>query len=96
MQVKKGDTGEKSLTVPIAQTSTYVFEDTHAVKAFVAGQNPQIDYGRYGNPTQHAAEIQARRIGRCRGRYFIFVGHECCDDYATGHAVDRAPRGDYG
>ena len=30
----------KSLTVPIAQTSTYVFEDTQAVKAFVAGTKP--------------------------------------------------------
>ena len=52
----------KSLTVPIAQTSTYVFEDTHAVKAFVDGQNPQIDYGRYGNPTQHAAESKLAEL----------------------------------
>ncbi|MCY3870003.1 MAG: aminotransferase class I/II-fold pyridoxal phosphate-dependent enzyme, partial [Gemmatimonadetes bacterium] len=52
----------KSLTVPIAQTSTYVFEDTQAVKAFVAGKNPQIDYGRYGNPTQHAAESKLAEL----------------------------------
>lgn len=52
---ERGHWGQ-SLTVPIAQTSTYVFEDSGAVKAFVAGENRQIDYGRYGNPTQHAAE----------------------------------------
>jgi cystathionine gamma-synthase len=52
---KRGYWG-KSLTVPIAQTSTYVFEDSRAVMDFVAGKNPQIDYGRYGNPTQNVAE----------------------------------------
>ena len=51
-----------SLTVPIAQTSTYVFEDTQAVKGFVSGENPQIDYGRYGNPTQHAAESKLAEL----------------------------------
>ena len=47
---------EHSLTVPIAQTSTYVFEDTQAVEDFVAGRSTRLDYGRYGNPTQHIAE----------------------------------------
>ncbi len=51
----KGHWGH-SLTVPIAQTSTYVFEDTQAVQDFVAGRSERIDYGRYGNPTQHVAE----------------------------------------
>lgn len=47
---------QQSLTVPIAQTSTYVFENSQAISDFLAGKNDQIDYGRYGNPTQHAAE----------------------------------------
>ncbi|MEE2754827.1 MAG: aminotransferase class I/II-fold pyridoxal phosphate-dependent enzyme [Candidatus Latescibacterota bacterium] len=51
----KGHWGH-SLTVPIAQTSTYVFEDTQAVNDFVSGESLRIDYGRYGNPTQHVAE----------------------------------------
>lgn len=51
-----------SLTVPIAQTSTYVFENTRAVLDFVGGENPQIDYGRYGNPTQHVAEEKLAEI----------------------------------
>lgn len=45
-----------SLTVPIAQTSTYVFENTQAVDDFVSGREARLDYGRYGNPTQHIAE----------------------------------------
>lgn len=51
----KGHWG-RSLTVPIAQTSTYVFENSAAIQDFLAGKNDQIDYGRYGNPTQHVAE----------------------------------------
>ena len=47
-----------SLTVPIAQTSTYVFEDSQAVNDFVSGRKPRLDYGRYGNPTQHVAEAK--------------------------------------
>ena len=38
----KGHWGQ-SLTVPIAQTSTYVFPDTKAVEDFVAGRSPQLD-----------------------------------------------------
>ena len=52
----------QALTVPIAQTSTYVFRDSGAVKAFVAGENRQIDYGRYGNPTQHVAECKLAEL----------------------------------
>ncbi|MCZ6632088.1 MAG: aminotransferase class I/II-fold pyridoxal phosphate-dependent enzyme [bacterium] len=57
--VHAGETGAywgNSLTVPIAQTSTYVFEDSDAVHRFVTGEEVRIDYGRYGNPTQHVAE----------------------------------------
>ncbi|MCE2437872.1 MAG: PLP-dependent transferase, partial [Candidatus Latescibacteria bacterium] len=45
-----------SLTVPIAQTSTYVFENTGAVDDFVSGRSTRLDYGRFGNPTQQIAE----------------------------------------
>lgn len=45
-----------SLTVPIAQTSTYVFENSQAVEDFISGKESRLDYGRYGNPTQHIAE----------------------------------------
>ena len=51
-----------TLTVPIAQTATYVFEDMTAVGEFAAGTNPQLDYGRYGNPTQTIAEKKLAEI----------------------------------
>lgn len=53
-----------ALTTPIVQTSTYTFEDTAEIMAFMrqkaeAGGKPsRVDYGRYGNPTQSAAEAK--------------------------------------
>jgi cystathionine gamma-synthase len=39
-----------------------VFENTQAVADFVSGENTQIDYGRYGNPTQNVAEKKLAEI----------------------------------
>ncbi|MDA0748551.1 MAG: aminotransferase class I/II-fold pyridoxal phosphate-dependent enzyme, partial [bacterium] len=53
-----------SLTVPIAQTSTYVFENMQAVADFASGKSTRLDYGRYGNPTQEIAE---RKLAELEG-----------------------------
>lgn len=45
-----------ALTVPIYQTSTYVFRNTQEVIDFKEGRIEKGEYGRYGNPTVHAAE----------------------------------------
>jgi cystathionine gamma-synthase len=45
-----------ALTVPIYQTSTYVFRDTQELIDFKEGRIDKGEYGRYGNPTVHAAE----------------------------------------
>ncbi|UCC62785.1 MAG: aminotransferase class I/II-fold pyridoxal phosphate-dependent enzyme [Anaerolineae bacterium] len=50
-----------ALTTPIVQSSTFTFEDTAEILAFMqrkaAGEGPARDeYGRYSNPTQRAAE----------------------------------------
>jgi cystathionine gamma-synthase len=45
-----------ALTVPIYQTSTYVFRDTQELVDFKEGRIEKGEYGRYGNPTIHAAE----------------------------------------
>lgn len=47
-----------SLTVPIAQTATYVFRDTAELTAHMSGLTDRMEYGRYGNPTQRAAEVK--------------------------------------
>lgn len=45
-----------ALTVPVYQTSTYVFQDTQELIDFKEGRIDKGEYGRYGNPTVHAAE----------------------------------------
>ena len=45
-----------AITVPIYQTSTYVFRDTQELIDFKEGRIEKGEYGRYGNPTVHAAE----------------------------------------
>jgi cystathionine gamma-synthase len=46
----------QSLINPIAQTATYVFSSLEEFEAFKAGEKDLFEYGRYGNPTQRAAE----------------------------------------
>ena len=46
----------KSLTVPITQTSAYVFENLEEYEAYKAGQTEDLEYARYGTVTQLAAE----------------------------------------
>lgn len=50
--------GENALTTPIYQTSTYVFGESQEILDYNAGTNPRWEYGRYGNPTQRAAELK--------------------------------------
>lgn len=45
-----------AMTMPIACTSTYVFEDTHELTEHLAGRSEREEYGRYGNPTVQTAE----------------------------------------
>ena len=59
--VHGGEQREKyaqSLTNPIVQTATYVFDDLDEVDAYTAGERQHFEYGRYGNPTQRAAECK--------------------------------------
>jgi cystathionine gamma-synthase len=52
----EGRNAEDALTTPIYQTSTYVFQDSAEILAFNRGETQRWEYGRYGNPTQRAAE----------------------------------------
>ena len=45
-----------SLTVPIVQTSTFVFHSTDEIKRYTSKKLSRFEYGRYGNPTQKAVE----------------------------------------
>lgn len=45
-----------SITTPITQTSTFVFSHTDDIKKYTSKELIRFEYGRYGNPTQRAAE----------------------------------------
>ena len=51
-----------ALTVPIYQTSTYVFRDTQELVDFKEGRINKGEYGRYGNPTISAAERKVAEL----------------------------------
>jgi len=70
-----------ALTTPIVQTSTYTFEDTAEILGFMhrkAANVPKVreEYGRYGNPTQSAAEC---KIATLEGgeRCLLFASGMC-------------------
>ncbi len=49
---------ENTLTIPIFQTATYPFSNMDERLAYNAGKISRLTYGRYGNPTQRAAEAK--------------------------------------
>ena len=60
-------TGERppaaaSLTVPIYETSTFVFDSAADVEAYAAGTKPAYLYSRYDNPTVVAVETKIAEI----------------------------------
>jgi len=46
----------RSVTTPIVQTSTFIFENMQEVEDYTSGRKPHYEYGRYGNPTREAVE----------------------------------------
>jgi cystathionine gamma-synthase len=51
-----------AVTVPIYQTSTYVFRNTQELVDFKEGRIEKGEYGRYGNPTISAAERKVAEL----------------------------------
>lgn len=45
-----------ALTVPIVQTSTFTFKDCDTIERYTSKRLTRYEYGRYGTPTQTAAE----------------------------------------
>ncbi len=45
-----------SITTPIVQTSTFIFKNIDEIKQLAQGVKDRFEYGRYGHPTQMAAE----------------------------------------
>ena len=51
-----------AITVPISQTSTFVFPSTQEIKRYTSGKLARYEYGRYGTPTQRVAEDKLRDL----------------------------------
>ena len=51
-----------SITTPIVQSSTFIFKDIEEVKRLAKGDLGRFEYGRYGHPTQFAAERKLAEI----------------------------------
>ena len=52
----------RSVTTPIEQTAAYYFNNTQQIADFYEGRLPGIKYGRYGCPTQQAAEAKVSEL----------------------------------
>ena len=51
-----------AITTPIVQTSTFVFKSTDEIKQYTSKKLARYEYGRYGNPTQRAAEVLLEQL----------------------------------
>lgn len=59
------------VTVPVVQTATYAFRDTRELCDYMDGSIERPEYGRYGNPTQSAAERKLAALD-CAERALLF------------------------
>ncbi len=51
-----------SITTPIIQSSTFVFKNSEEIRKFTSKEHFRYEYGRYGNPTQRAAEHKLAKL----------------------------------
>jgi cystathionine gamma-synthase len=51
-----------AITTPISQTATYTFANTQELSDYFEGRIEREEYGRYGNPTQRAAETKVAAL----------------------------------
>ncbi len=51
-----------SITTPIIQSSTFVFQNSEEIRKFTQKEHFRYEYGRYGNPTQRAAEKKLAQL----------------------------------
>jgi cystathionine gamma-synthase len=47
-----------AITTPIVQSSTFIFRNADEIRQLKAGVKDRFEYGRYGHPTQFAAEAK--------------------------------------
>ncbi|MBT4485163.1 MAG: aminotransferase class I/II-fold pyridoxal phosphate-dependent enzyme [Candidatus Latescibacteria bacterium] len=52
-----------SITTPIFQSATFVFNNSEDIRRYTQKEHFRYEYGRYGNPTQRAAEKKLAILG---------------------------------
>jgi cystathionine gamma-synthase len=66
---------DRSLTTPIVLSSTYPFESTAELIAYMQGERERpAEYGRYGNPTVAAAEAKLAALDRAEAAVMMSSG----------------------
>ncbi len=51
-----------SVTVPIVQTSTFIFRDENDIREYTSGKKKRFEYARYGSPTTRTAELKLAEL----------------------------------
>ncbi|MBT4613295.1 MAG: aminotransferase class I/II-fold pyridoxal phosphate-dependent enzyme [Gemmatimonadetes bacterium] len=64
----------KSVTEPIAQTATYVFDSLSEFEEYKQGKRSHFEYGRYGNPTVSAAESKLAALDHAEAALLFSSG----------------------
>jgi len=92
--VRSGEEGVKyadSLTVPIVQTSTFVFHSSEEIRRYTSGKLSRYEYGRYGNPTQNAVE---EKLADLEGAEDCLL-FDCGMSAITGALLAQLGKGDH-
>jgi cystathionine gamma-synthase len=63
-----------SVTEPIAQTATYVFDSLSEFEEYKQGKRAHFEYGRYGNPTVSAAESKLAALDHAESALLFSSG----------------------
>ena len=63
-----------SITTPIVQTSTFIFKNTREIQELALGAKNRFEYGRYGHPTQYAAERKLAALERAEDAVLFSSG----------------------
>ncbi len=53
---------QDSITTPIIQSSTFIFKNSEDIRRYTGKEHFRYEYGRYGNPTQRAAENKLAQL----------------------------------
>ncbi|NOZ20812.1 MAG: aminotransferase class I/II-fold pyridoxal phosphate-dependent enzyme, partial [Planctomycetes bacterium] len=69
------------IATPIAQSSTFIFQNAKDILDYTSKKKTRFEYGRYGNPTE---QVAARRIASLEGA-------EDCQLFASGMSAVTIP-----